>query len=231
MANPFKPDDKVLTLRKGIEIEATVRTTWNHEVQVRTADGDLLWRTQKTVRSVTPTETALSPEPDQGFEPPSEIPHGPVEPAIAEPAIGGTGGEETPPPMGAPEDASSLLDKALRAIEFDERPILEAVEPTGEEPASEEPASEEPTSEEPTSEEPTSEEPTSEEPTSEEPTGEEPTSEEPTSEEPMADEPASQSLDQPAEPEPQQPATGAPKPKKRRKGILRKLMFDDNYDQ
>jgi hypothetical protein len=52
MVNPFKPGDKVLIFRKGIEMEATVRSTWNHEVQVRVADGELLWRTVKTARLV-----------------------------------------------------------------------------------------------------------------------------------------------------------------------------------
>ena len=42
-----------MIFRKGVEIEATVRTTWNHEVQVRTSDGELLWRTVKTAWLVT----------------------------------------------------------------------------------------------------------------------------------------------------------------------------------
>lgn len=49
MANQFKPDDKVLTKHKGVEVEATVRLVWNGEVQVRTPDGVLRWRTVKTV--------------------------------------------------------------------------------------------------------------------------------------------------------------------------------------
>lgn len=89
MVNPFKPDDKVLILRKGIEIEATVRTTFNHEVQVRTADGELLWRTVKTIRSV------IAPEPEQ----PADTPEGseshsvvaPADPPEDEPAM------ESPP--------------------------------------------------------------------------------------------------------------------------------------
>lgn len=52
MVNPFNPGDKVLILRQGVELEATVRTTWNHEVQVRIADGELLWRTVKTARLI-----------------------------------------------------------------------------------------------------------------------------------------------------------------------------------
>lgn len=74
MVNPYKSGDKVLILRKGIELEATVRTTWNHEVQVRASDGELLWRTVKTVRSATPdigggTHLATSlPEPETAPE-------------------------------------------------------------------------------------------------------------------------------------------------------------------
>ena len=49
MANPFKPDDKVRIKVKGADVEATVRLVWNDEVQVRTADKALLWRTVKTV--------------------------------------------------------------------------------------------------------------------------------------------------------------------------------------
>ena len=54
MDNPFSPGDKVLIMRKGDEIEATVRATWKHEVQVRVADGELLWRTVSTVRALLP---------------------------------------------------------------------------------------------------------------------------------------------------------------------------------
>jgi hypothetical protein len=49
MENPFKPDDKVITKVKGIEVEAVVRLVWNNEVQVRLPDGPLVWRTVKTV--------------------------------------------------------------------------------------------------------------------------------------------------------------------------------------
>jgi hypothetical protein len=60
MENPFKSGDKVMIFRKGVEIEATVRTTWNHEVQVRTGDGELLWRTVKTAWLVTDGGAAQS---------------------------------------------------------------------------------------------------------------------------------------------------------------------------
>jgi len=50
MTNPFKPEDKILTKVKGMEVEATVRQVWNEEVQVRIPGGALLWRTIRTVR-------------------------------------------------------------------------------------------------------------------------------------------------------------------------------------
>lgn len=57
-------------MRKGVELEATVRTTFNHEVQVRVADGELLWRTVKTARLI--AASAESPEvPQVGHEPTS----------------------------------------------------------------------------------------------------------------------------------------------------------------
>lgn len=166
MANPFKPDDKVLTLRKGIEIEATVRTTWNHEVQVRTADGDLLWRTMKTIRRA--------------------------------------GGEETLPPTAAPEVAPSMLDEALHAIEYDERPTQEA-SATEDTQSQDAPASGEPAETEPDEAAPAA------------------TEHESTAE--------NHSMGHVDEPSTSQQESTVPKPKKRRKGILRKFMFDDNYDQ
>lgn len=154
MANPFKPDDKVLTHRKGIEIQATVRTTWNHEVQVRTADGDLLWRTVKTVRSLPAPATNLPADTPQNPESHAEV-------------------TQAQPP--------------------------EVVQMQGA-PATVEPGTVEPGTVEPD-------------------TGE-----------PGACETTNQAVDQPAEPESQLPAKGTPKPKKQRKGILRKLMFDDSFD-
>lgn len=70
MVNPFKPGDKVLIFRKGIEMEATVRSTWNHEVQVRVADGELLWRTVKTARLVVEAKPEVI-EGDVGVDPSS----------------------------------------------------------------------------------------------------------------------------------------------------------------
>lgn len=72
MVNPFNPGDKVLILRQGVELEATVRTTFNHEVQVRVADGELLWRTVKTARLIVPaavvTEPLIAPTPEPAME-------------------------------------------------------------------------------------------------------------------------------------------------------------------
>ena len=62
MANPFKPEDKVRTKLKGSEVEATVRAIWNDEVQVRTPDGVLRWRTAKTVWLVVDETVLPSPE-------------------------------------------------------------------------------------------------------------------------------------------------------------------------
>ena len=49
MKNPYRADDAVITMVKGKKIEALVIQTWNNEVQVKTVDGDLLWRTMYTV--------------------------------------------------------------------------------------------------------------------------------------------------------------------------------------
>lgn len=49
MENPYSPEDKVLTKQGGVEVEATVRITFNDEVQVRTPDGILRWRNVRTV--------------------------------------------------------------------------------------------------------------------------------------------------------------------------------------
>ena len=61
MENPFKEGDRVVILRKGIEAEAVVRTTWRHEVQVRVQGGELIWRTAKTILRTLPAEV---PTPD-----------------------------------------------------------------------------------------------------------------------------------------------------------------------
>ncbi len=65
MVNPFKAGDKVLAMRQGVEIEAVVRTTWNHEVQIRAKSGELLWRTMKTIRLAPEAESEVAGEDSQ----------------------------------------------------------------------------------------------------------------------------------------------------------------------
>ncbi len=65
MNNPFKLGEKVFIKIRGQQVEAMVNQVWNEEVQVRTSDKKLLWRTIKTValtnREVS-SPTAESPE-------------------------------------------------------------------------------------------------------------------------------------------------------------------------
>ena len=49
MENPFKPNEIVMTKVKGADVTATVVQVFNNEVQVKTWDGKLLWRTIHTV--------------------------------------------------------------------------------------------------------------------------------------------------------------------------------------
>lgn len=191
MANPFKSGDKVLTFRKGIEIEATVRTTWNHEVQVRTTDGDLIWRTMKTIRSVTVPETGQ----------PADTPQNPDS---------GTEVTQAEPPEDVQTQGTPVTVEPVTGESAPGEPVI--VEPD----STVEPASQEPGAVEPATGEPVTGDPAMAEPADGQTTGE--------------PESASEDSDQPAEPEPQQSGKGAAKPTKRRKGILRKLMFDDNFD-
>jgi len=48
-ANPFAPGNKVITKFMGTEVEVPVIQVYNREVQIRTADKVLRWRTCKTV--------------------------------------------------------------------------------------------------------------------------------------------------------------------------------------
>ena len=50
--NPYAKGDKVTTACKGAEVEAEVIAVFKDEVQVRTPDGELRWRTVRTVRPV-----------------------------------------------------------------------------------------------------------------------------------------------------------------------------------
>jgi hypothetical protein len=47
--NPFKVGDKVITKVRGVEVEGIVTKLWQNEVQVRTPDNELRWRTVYTV--------------------------------------------------------------------------------------------------------------------------------------------------------------------------------------
>jgi len=47
--NPFRVGDKVVTKVTGAEVEAVVTKLWQNEVQVRTPDNELRWRTIYTV--------------------------------------------------------------------------------------------------------------------------------------------------------------------------------------
>ena len=49
MENPYKPNEIVMTKVKGAAVTATVVQVFNNEVQVKTLDGKLLWRTIHTV--------------------------------------------------------------------------------------------------------------------------------------------------------------------------------------
>jgi hypothetical protein len=47
--NPFKIGEKVRTKVYGNEVGAVVTALWQNEVQVRTDDGELRWRTMFTI--------------------------------------------------------------------------------------------------------------------------------------------------------------------------------------
>lgn len=49
MKNPFKVGEKVLTKVKRKEVEALITKLWQNEVQVRTPDNELRWRSMYTV--------------------------------------------------------------------------------------------------------------------------------------------------------------------------------------
>lgn len=65
--NPYQKGDKVRTACKGVDVEAEVTAVFEDKVQVRTPDGELRWRTIRTVRPVvvplTPPEPADVGEP------------------------------------------------------------------------------------------------------------------------------------------------------------------------
>ena len=65
--NPYRKGDKVATACKGADVEAEVTAVFKDEVQVRTPDGELRWRTVRTVKPVIVLLT--SPEPADAVEP------------------------------------------------------------------------------------------------------------------------------------------------------------------
>ena len=102
MDNPFKPDEKVVTKVKGADVEATVAQVFNNEVQVKTADGKLLWRTMHTVWSPGSTPIPKAAKPKAEVTPPV-VPQPPVQnesPQPAEPL--------TPPPVEASTEQSGV---------------------------------------------------------------------------------------------------------------------------
>ncbi|PAW79070.1 MAG: hypothetical protein B9S32_03695 [Verrucomicrobia bacterium Tous-C9LFEB] len=68
--NTFKEGDKVFTLFKGTQVTAEVTLTYANEVQVRTPDGELRWRTVKTVALVPSCPPYTTPEPQS--QPPTQ---------------------------------------------------------------------------------------------------------------------------------------------------------------
>ena len=121
MVNPFKPGDKVLAMRKGVEITATVRTTWNHEVQIFSDTGELLWRTMKTIRMAPevvfgPLTEALPEEqtiPEETHLPQEQSPAQP-ETAVAEPSAPAHESEAAQEDLSA-EDGAASTEEAPEA--------------------------------------------------------------------------------------------------------------------
>lgn len=109
MSNPYKKGDKVITKYKGSPMEVEVIQVWNEEVQVRTADGMLRWRTVKTVKAVdaasAPVPTAPTPSaPVMVTTTPADLekvtPPAPVAPVTPAPA---PAARTEPPPAEKPK--------------------------------------------------------------------------------------------------------------------------------
>lgn len=88
--NTFKKGDKVFTQFMGTQVTAEVASTYENEVQVRTPDGELRWRTVKTVALVPSCPPYTTPEPEP--QPPTQ----PVTETIVEPTLAQTTSEPTP---------------------------------------------------------------------------------------------------------------------------------------
>ena len=59
--NPYQKGDKVKTQCKGAEVEAEVTAVFKDEVQVRTPDGELRWRTVRTVDMIVAEKEVSKP--------------------------------------------------------------------------------------------------------------------------------------------------------------------------
>ena len=134
MVNPFKPGDKVLAMRKGVEITATVRTTWNHEVQIFSDTGELLWRTMKTIRMAEGESEAVA-------ETPSEEPSAPDETHLLKeqsPAQPETAEAESAAPVHVSEATQEDLSAENEAASTGEAPEAAPEEPAAIQPRSRE---------------------------------------------------------------------------------------------
>jgi hypothetical protein len=142
MENPFKPSDNVSTKVKGAEVSATVVQTFNNEVQVKTGDGKLLWRTMHRVwypRSApipkpakTPVRPAVQPASAPEPSPPVQTTDS-VDAASVEPASEGAEveAETAPNPMSPVEEAQEAATESVAEA----APVESApVEPTPVEP-------------------------------------------------------------------------------------------------
>jgi hypothetical protein len=145
MANPFKPDDKVRIKVKGADVEATVRLVWNDEVQVRTADKALLWRTVKTVwppkdvqaGQPTPQQPAAMHDPkapDQAAlqtavtPPETPTPTGDMAgPALVEVQSAGAENAQPEPPAPTPNPATPATKPDASAVELSSCGVPETV--------------------------------------------------------------------------------------------------------
>ena len=135
MVNPFKPGDKVLAMRKGVEITATVRTTWNHEVQIFSDTGELLWRTMKTIRMVPVGDSESTTDAPSGEQAvPKEI-HLPQEKSPASPE---TVEAESAAPAHVSEAPEEDLSEEDGAASTEEPPEVAPEEPAAVRPKSRE---------------------------------------------------------------------------------------------
>ena len=130
MANSFKPDDKVITRQQGIDVEAIVRLIYNDEVQVRTPDGVLRWRTAKTVWfpvGAVPSAAAeeISAEPiDTATEAPVDSPAADPEPQTEE-AVSAPDSDLAALETGEDNDSDSAAPVLARPDETQPEPAIQ----------------------------------------------------------------------------------------------------------